>query len=291
MAKKKAKKVVSKKKATKKTSARKKAPAKKKVAKKATKKVASKKTAAKKQTKVKSTKKKTSKKTTTKAKVSKLATTKKKSAKKKASKKVKSATKKTKKNQLPLDMEGWPSDRKVIFNPERFKYLNRAKTDSCVFCAAANYGPAFESLSLYKDSHVQVILNKYPYHVGHIMVMPVRHVGNLEELGETEYLEIMKMLRRSVAILKEVYNCGGVNAGINLGRDAGAGIPDHLHWHIIPRWAGDTNFFPAIAMSRVISESLAESYKKLSPHFKVDGEQLSLPGSAGEKQVEFKLEE
>lgn len=282
--------------------------AKKKVAKKVPKKTTKKLVAKKKVSKKKTTKKKIAKKINKKVlkkKVNKKKSAKvapkkvakkpaKKATKKASSKKVlaskKKATKK-KNNQIPLEMDDWPMDREVVFNPERIKYLKREKTDSCVFCAAANFGPAFESLSLYKDQNVQVVVNKYPYYTGHIMVMPVRHVGNLEDLGESEYLDIMKMLRKAVSVVKEVYSCAGVNAGINLGRAAGAGIPDHLHWHILPRWSGDTNFFPAIANARVISEGLEDTYNKLAPHFGQQGSQLSLPGSISEKQVEFKLED
>ena len=193
--------------------------------------------------------------------------------------------------QIPLAMENWPMDREIVFNPDRFKYLTRVKTDTCVFCAAAAYGPAFASLVLYRDSMVQVVVNKYPYYTGHIMVMPVRHVAELELLQEAEYQALMLRIRHGVAVLKKAYRCTGVNVGINLGSAAGAGIPDHLHWHLIPRWMGDTNFFPAIAHTRVISESLETTYNKLLPYFQQGGEAENLVGNPSGQQVEFALDD
>ena len=263
---KKAKKKVSKKKLFKKATIKK--VAKKKQAKKAKAKVV-------KKEKVKSTKKKTTKKAT----------------KKKAKKTTAKSRKKLGQKQLPLEMEEWPKDKDLLWNPKRHKYLTGPRPEACVFCAAANYGVDFKSLCLFKSSHAQVVLNKYPYHTGHIMVMPVRHVADLDSLDGQEFFQIMSLLRRSAHIIKKVYKCEGLNIGINLGAAAGAGIPGHLHWHIIPRWTGDTNFFPALAGTRIISESLEDTYKKLLPYFKEETRQLSLPGANDFKQVEFKLED
>lgn len=279
---------MAKKKATKKKASKKKVVAKKKVAKKAV----SKKTSKKKQAKKKVVKKKKLAKNTA-AKSSKK-TTKKKSTKKSVTKKKTKAKAKSKKTkakqaQFPIESENWPRDRDVLWNPKRYKYLNSPRPEACVFCAAANYGVGFQSLSLYKGKSAQVILNKYPYHTGHIMVMPVRHVADLSLLEANEYMEIMHILRRSAEIIKKAYKCEGLNIGINLGQAAGAGIPGHLHWHIIPRWSGDTNFFPALAHTRIISESLEDTYNKLYPLFQEESRQLSLPGTNEWKQVEFKL--
>jgi ATP adenylyltransferase len=278
--------------------------AKKKVSKKATKKkTATKKKVAKKSTAKKVAKKKkvnkkvtskkksaTKKKVTKKKKVAKKATKKKSPTKKSAkSKTVKKKSTKAKQAQFPIESEEWPKDRDVLWNPKRFKYLNSPRPEACVFCAAANYGVGFQSLSLHKGKSAQVVLNKYPYHTGHIMVMPVRHVADLSLLEANEYMEIMHILRRSAEIIKKAYKCEGLNIGINLGQAAGAGIPGHLHWHIIPRWSGDTNFFPALAHTRIISESLEDTYNKLYPLFQEESRQLSLPGTNEWKQVEFKL--
>lgn len=113
-----------------------------------------------------------------------------------------------------------------------------------------------------------VVLNKYPYNNGHLLILPSRHVGEMEDLKEAEWSEIHFLLRESVRILKKVYQCAGLNVGMNLGAAGGAGIPDHLHYHVIPRWRGDTNFFPLIAETKVVVESLEDSYEKLSKHFK-----------------------
>ncbi|MFK8137586.1 MAG: HIT domain-containing protein [Bdellovibrionales bacterium] len=212
---------------------------------------------------------------------------KKKTVTKKATKKKISKTPKAQVEQLSL--AGWPSDRELLWNPDRFKYLKRPKSSICPFCASANVGEGFESLNLYLGTSAQTIINKYPYHTGHIMVMPVRHVASLENLSSDEYGEIMLLLRESARILKSVYKCDGMNIGINLGKAAGAGIPDHIHWHIIPRWSGDTNFFPALAKTRVISESLHDTFEKLRPEFEKLHKNKNIPGHGKSQQVEFKL--
>ena len=111
------------------------------------------------------------------------------------------------------------------------------------------------------------VVNKYPYNTGHILILPERHVGNLWELQEAEYLLLSKLLKKSVEILERAYKPHGMNLGMNHGQVAGAGIPDHLHWHIIPRWSGDTNFFPLIAETKVHPETLEQTYEKLLSEF------------------------
>jgi ATP adenylyltransferase len=109
-----------------------------------------------------------------------------------------------------------------------------------------------------------VILNRYPYNPGHLMVAPFRHVGELEEAKEEELADLDRLLQRSIRALKEEYEPQGFNVGMNLGRVAGAGIPDHVHWHVVPRWNGDTNFMPVIGQTKVLPELLGESYRKLA---------------------------
>lgn len=173
------------------------------------------------------------------------------------------------KNDLLKDI--WPQERDFMSRPERYKYLRRlVKNEECVFCSAhKNYkkGQNFESLVLYENNKAMVILNKYPYNSGHIMVLPVKHCGDLIELSEKDYFSTASLLRETVRIVKKVYKCEGLNIGLNHGRVAGAGIPAHLHWHIIPRWTGDTNFFPLIAEAKVLSEELSQSYKRYSEEF------------------------
>jgi ATP adenylyltransferase len=112
-----------------------------------------------------------------------------------------------------------------------------------------------------------IIMNRFPYTNGHIMVVPVRHVGSLEELTDEETLDMMRLVKIMVAILREEFNVGGINIGMNLGRAAGAGLEEHCHIHIVPRWFGDTNFMPILGETRVISEHLYTSYKRLRKRF------------------------
>ena len=163
----------------------------------------------------------------------------------------------------------WPSERDLFERPERLKYVRRIiKPKGCVFCQALKLKSRSQAGLLYKSASAMIVLNKYPYNNGHLLILPARHIGNLEELKEPEWNEIHWLLKKSVGILKKTYGCSGLNVGLNLGAAAGAGIPDHLHYHIIPRWVGDTNFFPLIAETKVVVETLATSFKKLEKAFK-----------------------
>ena len=112
-----------------------------------------------------------------------------------------------------------------------------------------------------------VVLNKFPYNPGHVMVVPNRHVGDLEGFDDEESLELQRLLRRAVKALREEMEPHGFNIGLNIGRVAGAGLPDHLHWHVVPRWSGDTNFMPVTGQTRVMPELLAETARRLGPRF------------------------
>jgi ATP adenylyltransferase len=112
-----------------------------------------------------------------------------------------------------------------------------------------------------------VVLNKYPYNPGHVMVVPNRHIGDLEGFDDEESLELQRLLRRAVKALREEMEPHGFNIGLNIGRIAGAGLPDHIHWHVVPRWSGDTNFMPVIGQTRVMPELLAETARRLAPRF------------------------
>lgn len=161
--------------------------------------------------------------------------------------------------------EIWPQERDFIFRPDRLKYVRRLKNNTdCVFCATANQkevGP--ESLLLYRTKYSQIVLNKYPYNTGHLIVAPLKHTGIIFDLNDEEYSDLMFLIRFSSLLVKTVYPAQGLNIGINHEKAAGAGIPDHLHWHVIPRWYGDTNFFPVIAETKVLPETLEQSYEKL----------------------------
>ncbi len=115
------------------------------------------------------------------------------------------------------------------------------------------------------------MLNKYPYNNGHLMVAPLRHLAELEELTREESLEIFRLITHAVKVIKELFGPDGFNIGINLGRSAGAGIVEHLHWHVVPRWNGDTNFMPVLADVKIIPEHLSKTLSTLRPHFEKIG--------------------
>lgn len=154
-----------------------------------------------------------------------------------------------------------------LWAPWRMEYIKKAKEEGCILCHkpleesdAANY-------ILYRGEENFIIMNSYPYNTGHLMVAPYRHVANLDEFTDEELNEHFEIVRRSVRILRQVFKPDGFNIGMNLGRIAGAGIDRHVHSHIVPRWAADTNFMPLIADTNVINEALAETYHKLKGKF------------------------
>lgn len=136
---------------------------------------------------------------------------------------------------------------------------------ACVFCAilAAGELSERERMIVWRGASVVAILNAYPYSSGHLMVMPVRHLQDLEELSADESAELWESTRRAAGAVKGAYHPEGLNLGLNLGRAAGAGIPGHLHVHVVPRWVGDTNFMTTAASARVLPESLADTWDKL----------------------------
>jgi ATP adenylyltransferase len=138
--------------------------------------------------------------------------------------------------------------------------------EACVFCGILQSGLPDEEVHIlwrHPLGRVVALLNAYPYTSGHLMVMPVRHVSDLEDLDEREGHEMWEGLRAAVIAVKAAYAPGGINVGANLGRPAGAGIPGHLHLHVVPRWGGDTNFMTTVADARVLPEALSESAAKL----------------------------
>ncbi len=150
------------------------------------------------------------------------------------------------------------------------EYIESAKedqTERCVFCELLAGTGESDDRILCRGELGWVTLAKYPYNPGHLLVLPVRHTGDLEDLTPEENAEIARLLQRSVAALREQSEPHGFNIGLNLGRIAGAGLPDHLHWHIVPRWSGDTNFMPVVGQTRVLPELLEETFRKLRPRF------------------------
>lgn len=150
-----------------------------------------------------------------------------------------------------------------LWAPWRLEYIKSAdEEDGCVFCAAAA-GEDAERLVVRRGEHALALLNKFPYSSGHFMVAPLRHVGEYRELTDTEVLELHRFAAAGMGALAETYAPQGYNLGWNLGRSAGAGVVDHVHLHVVPRWGGDTNFMPVLADVKVLPEHLEETRRKL----------------------------
>ena len=153
-----------------------------------------------------------------------------------------------------------------LWSPWRLAYVTGTGGDAaCIFCEAAERDD--DPLVVDRGVHAFVILNLYPYNSGHLMVVPRRHVATLASLGADELAEIMVLTQRSEIALTRVYQPQGINVGINLGRPAGAGIADHVHVHLVPRWTGDTNFMSVVGNVRVLPEEVHQSADRLRPVF------------------------
>lgn len=153
---------------------------------------------------------------------------------------------------------------RVLWAPWRMHYVGGPKPPGCIFCAAADTTDRRASLVLVQRPAL-VMLNRFPYTSGHLMVAPRRHAAALDGLPADEFQVLMDLLRRATAVVAEAFRTDGINLGMNLGAAAGAGIADHLHWHIVPRWNGDTNFMPMLADVRVLPEHLEATYARLQP--------------------------
>jgi ATP adenylyltransferase len=152
-----------------------------------------------------------------------------------------------------------------LWAPWRMEYImNTDKQNECIFCIASSSGEGFV---LHRDSMTVVLLNKYPYTTGHLMVAPSRHSADINELTVEESHALMDGIRRSEQILRQEYRPHGMNIGINIGQCGGAGIPAHIHVHLVPRWMGDTNFMPVVGAVRVLPESLERTMQRLKPYF------------------------
>lgn len=152
----------------------------------------------------------------------------------------------------------------IIYAQSRMEFIKGEKPEGCVFCRESIRD---ENLVLYEDECVFVIMNKYPYNTGHLLVIPCRHVRDLDELTDEEGAALLKSTKFCAHILKNDMCAEGINIGMNLGKAAGAGIDDHLHIHLVPRWGGDSNFMTTVACTRVIPQDVRETYKTLLPHF------------------------
>ncbi|CAG1066300.1 ATP adenylyltransferase [uncultured bacterium] len=155
---------------------------------------------------------------------------------------------------------------KQLWAPWRSEYVQSGDPGGCIFCAARKKSPE-EGLVLFNGAVSLVMLNKFPYNSAHLMIAPQRHVANVEELTPEEALDFFRLLRHSVTVLKKELNPAGFNIGMNVGRAAGAGIEDHLHTHVVPRWNGDMNFMPVLSDTKVIPEHLLATLTRLLPYF------------------------
>lgn len=152
----------------------------------------------------------------------------------------------------------------LMWTPWRMKFiLSEKKAGECIFCEEPEDSRDRENYILYRGRWCYIILNAYPYNNGHLLIVPYSHTCELELLAPEVVAEMMSLVQRSVAALKKAMNPDGFNIGMNLGRAAGAGIADHLHMHVVPRWVGDTNFMPVISDTRMIPELLTETYDRL----------------------------
>jgi len=155
-----------------------------------------------------------------------------------------------------------------LWAPWRMEFIRGGKPEGCVFCDLLKEGkPDREGLVLHVTPLCAVIMNRYPYGHGHLLVMPRRHVARLGELSREENCELAELMRKSVDVLSEAMEPQGFNLGVNLGKAAGAGIEDHLHWHVLPRWIGDVNFLTLVGEVRSIPEHLLVTYDQLRPFF------------------------
>ncbi len=161
-----------------------------------------------------------------------------------------------------------------LYAPWRAKYImNAAKSDpreGCLFCGIRDEDRDPENFVLARGEDWYLILNRYPYTTGHVMVVANRHVGTVGDLSAAERAEMVNWLAAAEAAVKQAYDPDGINVGVNLGRSAGAGVVGHLHVHLVPRWQGDTNFMASVGETRVVSEDLGDTYTKLREALKVE---------------------
>ena len=158
-----------------------------------------------------------------------------------------------------------------LWSPWRMTYIEKhEKTSGCVFCNAQAEADSAENLIAFRGQNAYVILNRYPYTSGHLMVIPFAHVFNLEELNAETRMEMIELTSRCTTILRKTYRTESFNVGINIGEAAGAGVLGHVHIHIVPRWAGDTNFITTTGETRVLPEALEDTYKRVREGFLVN---------------------
>lgn len=158
-----------------------------------------------------------------------------------------------------------------LWAPWRLAYIKGPEPEGCIFCTKPAVGRDEENLIVWRGGSAFVMLNRYPYNSGHVMAVPVRHTGDLDQLTPSEVQDLWEAVRRSVRALRRAFGAQAFNIGVNLGRAAGAGITDHLHVHVVPRWTGDTNFMPVLADVKVIPQHLQDTYRQLREAFVQEG--------------------
>ena len=159
---------------------------------------------------------------------------------------------------------------KKLWAPWRMEYIRESiieNNEGCIFCLGKEVDKDRERLILHRGERAFVMMNKFPYNNGHMLIAPYRHIADFNDLTDEESLEMQRLLGRCITAVKATMHPQGFNIGLNLGRVAGAGIEDHLHYHILPRWTGDTNFLPVFGEVKVISEALRETYDHLKAEF------------------------
>jgi ATP adenylyltransferase len=147
-------------------------------------------------------------------------------------------------------------------------YIKGEKLPGCILCDKPKEKKDLSNLILKRGKHGFVMMNLYPYNNGHLMICPYEHVSTLEALSDEVSTNLMQLTKKSLSVLRKTFHPEGFNVGLNIGKSAGAGIEDHLHFHVVPRWGGDTNFMTSVSEIRVIPENLEETYKQLKPHFR-----------------------
>ena len=158
----------------------------------------------------------------------------------------------------------------ILFTPWRYSYLTSPKSDTpppCIFCVAAASRDPKETLTLFRSERALVMLNRYPYTNGHLMVAPIAHEARLFDSSERSLRALIRLTAESQRILSDVYRPDGFNVGMNFGQIAGAGVADHYHMHVVPRWTGDSNFMTVTARTRLVPEELESTFDKLLPYF------------------------
>ncbi len=154
-----------------------------------------------------------------------------------------------------------------LWAPWRMEYIKNPNLEKCIFCIGDDESQDEGRLILFRGKKAFIMMNRYPYANGHLMVAPYRHIGEFKQLKDSEAVELFKLMKYSIRVLEKVLKPQGINIGMNLGRAAGAGVVDHLHIHIVPRWVGDVNFMPVLSETKVICEHLRVTYKNLKQGF------------------------